>query len=62
MIDIKFVFKKKKWIPHTTPWSIVPIGKLVGDYLVEISPHIKQPESLLPCLQDSITRTQRNGT
>jgi hypothetical protein len=47
----------KKWIPHIIPWFRVPTGKLV-----EISSHFMQPESLSPCLQDSITRTQRNGT
>lgn len=41
---------------------MVPTGKLVGDYLVEITPHFMHPESLSPCLQYSITRAQRNGT
>jgi hypothetical protein len=60
MIDIKFALKE--WIPHTTPRSKVPTGKAVGDYPLDISPHFKQTESLSPCLQDSITRAQRNRT
>jgi hypothetical protein len=60
MIDIKFALKK--YIPHATPRSKVPTGKPVGDYPVDISPHFKQTEILLQCLQDSITRAQRNGT